>query len=547
MSTFTTTTTATASDLRSAHELAFSNAPETLSPIPLPVRGNLPPWLTGVLYRTGPGTYDIPSSSPSAKGGEVHIQHWFDGLGLNHRFSISSKGVEYSARKSSHAVEEEISRAGKVVGISFGQQDPCEGLFHKYFTTFRRLTGTEGGNARTHQLPDGANVAVTLSPDMPGFPEQLIPDRLLAREPKAGEGPKYLVAKTDATLLQLLDPDTLEPLAITTYAGVSLELDGQMAAAHGCTDPRTGEYYNFSLKFGPRPVYKIFRAAPGQKGVKVLAEVRDAPLAYIHSFAMTGRYVVLCVWASEITSGGLSVLYNGNFAQSISTHPTRPSTFYVIDRHAGGLVAKYTTPPFFAFHHMNAYDDPVSGDVLIDLPFYKDAGLIQRFYVDELRKGFPKESQGQARRYRLSDPSAPGPAPPAAREAKVDWTASAWLELPTIRPDLAGRPYRYAYGMSKTGDSPRFADSLVKLDVGCNPPTAKYWHGTDGQTPGEPIFVPRPGGKEEDDGVVLSVVLDGLGKRSFLLVLDGRSFEEIARAEAPEGKWVAAGFHGAFV
>jgi hypothetical protein len=31
----------------------------------------------------------------------------------------------------------------------------------------------------------------------------------------------------------------------------------------------------------------------------------------------------------------------------------------------------------------------------------------------------------------------------------------------------------------------------------------------DGTYPGEPIFVPRPGGSQEDDGLLLSVVLAG--------------------------------------
>ena len=42
-------------------------------------------------------------------------------------------------------------------------------------------------------------------------------------------------------------------------------------------------------------------------------------------------------------------------------------------------------------------------------------------------------------------------------------------------------------------------------------------------------MIPRPGGSEEDDGVVLSVVT-GADGNSFLLVLDAGSFEEVARA-----------------
>ena len=53
-----------------------------------------------------------------------------------------------------------------------------------------------------------------------------------------------------------------------------------------------------------------------------------------------------------------------------------------------------------------------------------------------------------------------------------------------------------------------------------------------------------PGPDAEDDGVVLSVVLDTRVERSFLLVLDAGSFEELARAEAPQR--VPFGFHGDF-
>jgi beta,beta-carotene 9',10'-dioxygenase len=58
------------------------------------------------------------------------------------------------------------------------------------------------------------------------------------------------------------------------------------------------------------------------------------------------------------------------------------------------------------------------------------------------------------------------------------------------------------------------------------------------------VFVRRPDGSAEDDGVVLSVVLDSSAGRSFLLVLDAGSFEELARAEAPHH--IPFGFHGQY-
>ena len=54
----------------------------------------------------------------------------------------------------------------------------------------------------------------------------------------------------------------------------------------------------------------------------------------------------------------------------------------------------------------------------------------------------------------------------------------------------------------------------------------------------------RPDGEAEDDGVLLSLVLDAEARRSFLAVLDARTLEELARAEAPHA--IPFGFHGQF-
>lgn len=61
--------------------LAFGlqNTPEQLEPIQLKVQGSIPTWLSGSLYRTGPGTYDIPLDN----GGVYHVNYWFNGYGMN--------------------------------------------------------------------------------------------------------------------------------------------------------------------------------------------------------------------------------------------------------------------------------------------------------------------------------------------------------------------------------------------------------------------------------------------------------------------------------
>ena len=54
----------------------------------------------------------------------------------------------------------------------------------------------------------------------------------------------------------------------------------------------------------------------------------------------------------------------------------------------------------------------------------------------------------------------------------------------------------------------------------------------------------RPAARAEDDGVLLSVVLDASARTSYLLVLDARDLSEIARARVPHH--IPFGFHGLY-
>ena len=66
--------------------------------------------------------------------------------------------------------------------------------------------------------------------------------------------------------------------------------------------------------------------------------------------------------------------------------------------------------------------------------------------------------------------------------------------------------------------------------------------------PSEPIFVASPGSRSEDDGIVLSYVISEIDLHyGFLLILDGATFTEIARAEIRSDQVLYPGFHGKFI
>ena len=55
----------------------------------------------------------------------------------------------------------------------------------------------------------------------------------------------------------------------------------------------------------------------------------------------------------------------------------------------------------------------------------------------------------------------------------------------------------------------------------------------EGHYPSEPIFVPNPEGITEDDGILLSTVLDGNTEKSYLLMLDANTMETLSVTYAP--------------
>jgi beta,beta-carotene 9',10'-dioxygenase len=98
------------------------------------------------------------------------------------------------------------------------------------------------------------------------------------------------------------------------------------------------------------------------------------------------------------------------------------------------------------------------------------------------------------------------------------------------------RPYTTVWGVGTDGG---WMDRIHALNVTTG--QIRTWH-EDGTYPGEPIFVQRPGATREDDGVLLTVALDGVRAASALVALDARTLEPLGRADV--GHPIPYGFHG---
>jgi carotenoid cleavage dioxygenase-like enzyme len=471
---------AAGSAVSQSHTLGFADQTEEVRVDALPVAGEVPTWLRGGLVRVTPAQMDFEKRS---------VSHWFDGMAMLNRFGFAGDGtVSYASRFLDTKARRDALASG---GASIGgfATDPCRSLFQRVQSVFNPA------------LTDNANVNLS----------------------RVGD---EHIAMTETPIPVRFDPETLATLGHDK----GVKAFGQITTAHPHHDPERGELINFAAHLGRRSEYRIY-ARRSAAEARTLATLGVREPAYMHSFALTERHVVLIenplvVNPLKLALGARSFIHNYVWKPELGTR------VHAFDRATGALARSWTADPFFVFHTINAYDD---GDALVlDLCAYDDASIIDLLELDRLRAG-DDERGPAARPLRLTLRS--GGAVDTRALADVD------LELPRInyRANNA-RPYRYVYGGS-SGDAP-FLKRLVKVDVVDG--SHRVWDEAHAWA-GEPVFVPRVGEDgitEEDDGVVLSVVLDAAAGTSFLLVLDARTFTEVARAQAPHH--VPFGFHGQF-
>jgi carotenoid cleavage dioxygenase-like enzyme len=284
---------------------------------------------------------------------------------------------------------------------------------------------------------------------------------------------------------------------------------------------------NYAAKLGPRSSYRFFSVGVGDAEPHVIAALTVKQPSYMHSFGLTERWIVLAEFPLVVNPVALA-LSGRPYIENYRWKPELGTRFTLIDRVDGKTLGGFSTEACFAFHHVNAYED--SGEVVVDLCAHADASVIEDLYLDRLRAGKPASLPRLTRfRLRLADRS-------VSRECLAD----EGIELPRINYERCNeRPYSHVWG-NANGPS-GWLEQIVKVSVSDG--TMLSWS-RPGCYPGEPVFVAHPEAEEEDDGVLLSVVLDAECGRSFLLVLDAGDLSEVAEAQAPHH--IPFGFHGMF-
>lgn len=475
-----------------AYSPGFRSLDEERDDLELAVEGEIPAWLSGSLVRNGPGRFEV--------GGE-RVDHWFDGLAMLHKFRFEEGAVTYSNRFLRTDTYRRAVEDGEISG-----QFATSGGFLDRLRSF------------LDDPTDNANVNV------------------------ARVGGEY-VALTETPRRVRFDPETL-----STRGDLPADAPGHHVTAHLQHDDRRGETVGYATEFGRRNRYLVYRVPDRPSRADGPPERDDAPAhatvasfevekpAYLHSFALTPRYAVIVEPPFVVNPMRFLLPGSGGFVDSYRWRPERGTRFLAFDRESGDLVAERRVPPFFFFHTVNAFES--EGAVVVDLVAYEDASIVENLFMTAVEQpdAGPEldAADGELTRYRV----------PMEDDADVTRRPLyAGIELPRVAPAARMERYRYAYGQATRREG---RNGLAKVNVETG--EATEWWAEDCYA-GEPIFVPRPpesddGSRPEDRGVVLAPALDAETEQSLLVVLDGETFEERARAQVPHH--VPFGFHGEF-
>jgi all-trans-8'-apo-beta-carotenal 15,15'-oxygenase len=364
-----------------------------------------------------------------------------------------------------------------------------------------------------------------------------------------------LLALWEAAEPHALDPRTLETRGLSRLEG--LLKPGEAFSAHPRFDPgHHGEprMVTFGVKAGPTSTIRLmeFASADQPDGVRAGDLVADSRhsfkgFAFLHDFAITPSWAVFLQNAVAFNPLPF-VLGQKGAAQCLASKPGEAGQFWLVPRqpghHAGARPLLLPAPEGFVFHHLNAFEDPDTGEVVVDSIYYDDFPSIGP-EVDYREIDFDSIPEGQLRRCRID---------PSSGTVRSEWLEQRCCEFAMVNPAKQGLNARFAWmavAQRERGNDPLQAIEKLDLQTG----ERLVWSAAPRGFVTEPVMVPRltddspdEGAAEdsaaEDSGWVLVPVWNGARCATDLVILNAVDMTEQAVLELPLA--IPYGLHGSW-
>ncbi|HRI65676.1 MAG TPA: carotenoid oxygenase family protein [Polyangium sp.] len=300
-------------------------------------------------------------------------------------------------------------------------------------------------------------------------------------------------------------------------------------SAHPKVDAITGELLVFDYK--PFPPYLTY-AVMSPTGELVHHTTVDLPGPRLqHDLAITEHYTLFfdmtLMWEPELLKVGKT---------RVKFFRDQPGRIGILPRHApGSEIRWFEVTPYYMYHTINAWEE---GDKVVLLGCKIEAPLVG----DPLNPPRDVPAIGFLRLepclYRWEFDLKTG----GVKETKLDDVVA---EFPRMDNRVLGRKTRYSYRQRFAQEPTLLFDGVVKHDTETDSSTThSYPKGFFGS---ETVFAPRTGSKSEDDGYLVTFVVEEATGKSEAWVLDAQNMTAppVARVEIPQR--IPTGYHAWWV
>ncbi|XP_066594753.1 carotenoid isomerooxygenase isoform X2 [Prorops nasuta] len=558
---------------------------EVIVPLKGKVTGTIPHWLQGTLFRNGPGNLNV---------GNYTFKHLFDSSALLHRFHISGGNVTYQNRFVQTDVYKRNKAAQRIVVSEFGTAaipDPCKTIFQRITAIFKMkenmsdnsnitiypfgdefYTFTEtpvihridpvsletknkvnvskfvnivNHTSHPHIMSDGTVYNLGMSLTLHGPTYNIIrfapnPKVKTQNNEEKKESSMFQQARIMASVSARwpLNPSYMHTFGITENYFIIVEQPLSISLVKtitGCINEQP-MFSSFNWNEKENTLIHVVSRKTGKLERRFNAEAFFF-LHIINQFETAcGDYVMLdiccyrdaqmlnCMYIDALKN----VHNNSNYAELFRGRPLR----FVLPL----LECNSNTSSLVNLIDMVALENNLQRTKKFkrmdsDESYVKSKGSERnnKEYALNLHSliGKAKTKQNKINNlnvkpeaYKISD---------RKFFVKPELLCNLGCETPTVNlAGCQGKPYRYFYAISSDVDLDN-PGTIIKVDTVYK--IYKTWSERN-VYPSEPIFVPRPNSKSEDDGLILCALIWGKDNETEvgLLILDAMTFTEIARA-----------------
>lgn len=475
---------------------------ETTSFTDLPLTWSLnttvPDWIKGSYIKNGPArkTFD----------NEEYYSNYLDSWGKLHKFTFDGANVTFSGRMiETKNYYRSFKHEQMTTSITLGPVKPKDWGLLDMMTVV--LHGYDNTNVMLWRL--------------------------------GSEDNGQYIATTDYPLVHEVDMDTL---AVKQQLTLSAIKDGVSLAScsHWLREVGKDTSLNFHVMLGMdgTQVFKLYRFGNNWDEREVVGSFKMPHGSMIHMFTRTSKYAVIVLYPVTVD---IANMFTNNMhpLSSMKQLKEEPTKIYLINLRDGSVIDGFTsTDPSLTWgtHFVNAWEE--SGHVIFDLSTNKWDALAS--FMDLENMLTHKDTLADTADFLVKRVS--------LNLKNKEVTVAEWpnkrnipllntVDFGVINERFNGIKNCFAFGWVSMD---YWRNVLVKKDL-CDSNNDKTWS-RPSHYPGEMWFLPRPDGTEEDDGVVITVVFDGVAKQSYLLLLDGKTFEEMNYSYLPHN--IPFSFHG---